>query len=197
MGYNVRWREGWSRGAVFIDKILHGARPGDLPMERGMHFDLTIDLKMAQDLGLTISESLLMRADKVFPVAGVPLPASLRIVPPDPRVAPTLAAFTGKWVGTWEGDRTQEFILVVEAIDPPNALVIVAWGNGTAGAGAAHPGRLLSDWQRGRGHFVEGTLQVSHDSGTAIYRLQPDDTLAATQTRFGETSRTTMTRAQP
>ena len=186
----------WRRAAVFVDKILHGARPGDLPMERAAQFELTIDLKIAQELGLTISESILLRADKVFPASGVPLPERIRIVPPDRRVAPELAAFSGKWFGTWEGDVKLEFILVVEAIDPPHALVIVAWGNGTVGAGTAHPRRVLSNWHRLRGQFVEGTLQVSlPGGGTLSYRLQPDGTLAATQTWHGEVSHATMTRA--
>lgn len=189
----------WRRTAVFIDQILKGARPGDLPMERVAEFELMIDLQVAQELGLTIPESLLLRADKVFPASGgVPLPASLRIVPPDRRVAPELAAFAGKWFGAWEGGAQEESILVVEAIDPPQALVIRAWGNGTVGVGTAQPRRVLSNWQRQRGKFVESTLQVSPPSGTTfIYRLQPDGTLAATRTWRGETSHATMTRAQP
>jgi putative tryptophan/tyrosine transport system substrate-binding protein len=198
MTYGVHIAALWRRAAVFIDKILQGARPGNLPMERAAQFELTIDLKIAQELGLTISESILMRADKVFPVSGVPLPERIRIVPPDRRIAPELAAFSGKWFGTWEGDAKLEFILVVEAIDPPHALVIVASGNGIVGAGTAHPRRVLSNWQRLRGQFVEGALQISlPGGGTWSYRLQPDGTLAATQTWHGEVSHTTMTRAEP
>jgi ABC-type uncharacterized transport system substrate-binding protein len=197
MAYGVSASPLWRRAAVFVDKILKGARPGDLPMERAAQFELTIDLKLAQELGLTISESILMRADKVFPVSGVPLPASIRIVPPDRRVAPELAAFSGKWFGTWEGDRTGELIVVVEAIDPPHARLINAWGNGTVGAGTAHPQRVLSNWFRVRGQFVEGTLQVSGPGGgTLSYRRQPDSTLAATLTMGGAVSHATMTRAQ-
>jgi putative tryptophan/tyrosine transport system substrate-binding protein len=196
MAYGVSANPLWRRAAVFIDKILHGARPGDLPMERAAQFELTIDLKIAQELGLTISESFLLRADKVFPVSGVPLPENIRIVPPDRRVALELAAFSGKWFGTWEGDRTGELIVVVEAIDPPHALVIVAWGNGTMGAGTANPLRVSSDWQRLRGQFVEGTLQVSLPGGATLsYRLQPDGTLAAMQTWRSEVSHATMRRA--
>ncbi len=198
MSYTVSWEALWRRAAVFIDKILHGARAGDLPMERAVHFELTVDLKVAQELGLTISESLLMRADKVFPASGgVPLPDRIRIVPPDRRVAPELAAFSGKWVGTWEGDRTGELIVVVEAIDAPQALVIIACGQGTWGADTAQPRRVLSNWERLRGKFVEGTLQVSLPGGsTWNYRRQPDGTLAATQTWGGEVSHATMTRMQ-
>jgi putative ABC transport system substrate-binding protein len=184
------------RAVVFIDKILQGARPGDLPVERVAQFELTIDLKIAQALGLTIPESLLLRADKVFPASGVPLPASLRIVPPDRRVAPELAHFSGKWFGTWEGNAKFEHILVVEAIDPPHALVIHAWSNGTGGAGTVHPQRFLSGWVRTRGQFVEGALQVTGPGGsTQSYRRQPDGTLAVTLTWLGGVSRATMTRA--
>jgi len=196
MAYGVSGDPLWRRAAVFVDKILHGARPGDLPMERAAQFELTIDLKIAQELGLTIPESLLLRADKVFPVSGVPLPESLRIVPPDRRVAPELTAFFGKWFGTWEGDRTGEHILVVEAIDPPHALVINAWGSGTAGAGTAHPQPVLSNWFRVRGQFIEGALQVSVPYGATLsYRRQSDGTLAATYTWRSAVSRATMTRA--
>jgi putative ABC transport system substrate-binding protein len=184
------------RAAVFIDKILQGARPGDLPMERVAQFELTIDLKIAQELGLTVPESLLMRADKVFPVSGVPLPVNIRIVPPDRRVASELAAFSGKWFGTWEGDMTGEHFLVVEAIDPPHALVIFAQGNDTVGAGTTHQQRILSNWFRLRGQFVEGALQVIGPGGAIwSYRRQPDGTLAVTQTWLGAVSRATMTRA--
>jgi putative ABC transport system substrate-binding protein len=197
MAYAVSGDPLWRRAAVFVDKILHGARPGDLPMERAAQFELTIDLKMAQELGLTISESLLMRADKVFPASGVPLPERIRIVPPDRRVAPELAAFSGKWFGTWEGDRRGELIVVVEAIDPPHALLINAWGNGTVGAGTAHPRPVLSNWFRVRGQFVEGALQVSlPGGGTWSYRRQPDGTLVATLTLRSVVSHVTLTRVQ-
>ena len=197
MAYGAVSYRTWRRTAVFVDKILKGARPGDLPMERNADVELTIDLKIAQDLGLTMPESLLLRADKVYPVSGVPLPENIRIVPPDRRVAPALAAFAGKWFGTWEGHMEAEHILIVEAIDPPQALVIVAWGNITFGAGTALAGRMLSTWKRERGTFIEGTLQVSYGGYTSSYRLQPDGTLAATATWRNAISRATMTRAQP
>jgi putative ABC transport system substrate-binding protein len=66
IGYGVNLLSLYRRAAYFVDKILKGAKPTDLPVEQPTRFDLVINLKTAKTLGLTIPPSILARADEVI-----------------------------------------------------------------------------------------------------------------------------------
>ena len=66
MSYGNDHRENYRHAAIYLNKILRGAKPGELPVERPSKFDFVVNLKTAKEIGLTIPPNVLARADRVI-----------------------------------------------------------------------------------------------------------------------------------
>ena len=66
IGYGANYLELWRRAAYFVERILKGTNPADLPIEQPTKFELVINMKTAKALGIKIPSSILLRADKVL-----------------------------------------------------------------------------------------------------------------------------------
>jgi putative ABC transport system substrate-binding protein len=66
ISYGVNWLERFRRAGDYVDKVLRGAKPADIPVEQPTKFDLVINLTTARALGLTVPATLLARADELI-----------------------------------------------------------------------------------------------------------------------------------
>src|SRR5215813_2165605 len=66
LSYGVDLVDTWRRAATYVDRILRGAKPGDLPVQLPVKYEMALNLKTAKALGLTVPPSIVLRADEVI-----------------------------------------------------------------------------------------------------------------------------------
>ena len=66
LSYGVHFVDNFRRAATYVDRILRGAKPGDLPVQLPARYEMAVNLKAAKALGLTVPQSILLRADEVI-----------------------------------------------------------------------------------------------------------------------------------
>ena len=66
MSYAPNYADSWRRAADFVDKILKGTKPADIPVEQPTKFEFVVNLKAAKQIGITVAPNVLVRADKVI-----------------------------------------------------------------------------------------------------------------------------------